>query len=114
MTDVQEHETIWYPDIYGGRTTDEYTQIAAYLPFEELVRLVQKRAEEDGEFCIANGFVGPNNESEPKMRRMMEFVSKETNIRQCLDHIHREGLEHERTVDFVCRDLANASKVMIR
>lgn len=106
MTIVEE-QIIWFPGIYGGRTDDEYTQLVADLPLNELTELVQKRAKEDGEWAIENGRVGDNEE---KMRYMMEFVSKETNVQQCVDHILKEGLEAQRTVDWVCRDLANASK----
>src|SRR3954454_22585158 len=107
---IEEQETIWYPGIYGGRTDEEYTQIATHLNFEDLVELVQKRAKEDGEWAIDNGFVGDN---EDKMRRMMAFVSEVKNIWQCLEHIHKEGLDHERSVDWLCRELANASKYMV-
>lgn len=111
---ITEGQTIWYPGIYGGRTDEEYTQVAMHLNFADLVQLVQIRAKEDGEWVIANGLVGPNNENEDKMRRFMAFVSDETNIRQCVDHIHKDGLDHVRTVDWVCRDLANASKWMVK
>src|SRR4051794_23577552 len=104
---ITEEQTIWYPGIYGGRTDREYTQVASHLNFADLVELIQKRAEEDGEWAISNGFVGDNEE---KMRLMMAFVADEQNIRQCLEHIHKEGLDHVRTVDWMCRDLANASK----
>lgn len=104
---ITEEQTIWFPGIYGGRTDEIYTQVAMHLNFEDLVRLVQKRAQEDGEWVITNGFVGKN---EDKMRRMMAWVSDETNIRQCVEHIHKSELDHVRTVDWVCRDLANASR----
>lgn len=104
---ITEETTIWFPGIYGGRTDKTYTQIASNLNFDDLVQLVQTRAKEDGEWAINNGFVGDN---EDKMRRMMAFVSDPKNIRQCLEHIHKENLDHVRTVDFICRDLANASK----
>lgn len=104
---IEEQEIIWYPGIYGGRTDAEYTQIATHLNFEDLVELVQKRAQEDGQWAIDNGFVGDN---EDNMRRMMAFVSDEKNIRQAIEYILKEGTEEERTVDFVCRDLANGSK----
>lgn len=107
---ITEETTIWFPGVYAGRTNPEYTLPAAYINFEDLVKLVQQRAQEDGEWAIANGFVGDN---EDKMRRMMAFVSDEKNIRQCLEHIHKEGLDHKRTADWLCRDLANASKWMV-
>lgn len=109
---MEIHELIWFPGVYHGRDTEEYTQNIAPLTLDQVVELVQKRAREDGEYCIANGMVGPNNESEPKMRAMMAFVSDPKNIEQCLDYIYKEGTHEERTVDFVCRDLANASKAV--
>jgi hypothetical protein len=38
------------------------------------------------------------------MRKMMEWVSREKNIRQCVE------ANPDETVDWICRDLANASK----
>lgn len=110
---VIEDQLIWFPGIYGGRTDPDYTQPVGELLFEldVLIERVQKRAQEDGEWAIKNGFVGDN---EDKMRRFMAFVSDETNIRQCVDHIRKEGMETKRTVDWVCRDLANASKWMVK
>lgn len=108
--DIVESEIIWFPGIYKGRLTVEYTQTIDGLTFEEVCKLVQKRAQEDGEWAIANGMVGKNNENEPKMRRMMEFVSDPKHIEQCVDYIYKEETEGVRTVDFVCRDLANASR----
>lgn len=104
MADVIEEQVIWYPGIYGGRTTEEYTQIANNVPVDEIYELVRKRAEEDGEWAIANDRVGGH---EQKMRDMMAFVSDEKNILQALDHLVLSGVE--QSVDFVCRDLANAS-----
>lgn len=106
-----EAELIWYPGIYDGRTDGGYGQFVADISLDEIVKLVQKRATEDGEWAIANGFVGDN---EDKMRRMMEFVSDRTNIQQCTAWIYKDGEEYDRTIDFVCRDLANASKMMVR
>jgi len=110
---ITEEQTIWFPGIYGGRTDPEYTQPVAELLLEldVLIERVQKRAKEDGEWCIENDFVGKN---EDKMRRMMNWVSDETNIRQCVEHIRKEGMELKRTVDWVCRDLANGSKWGVR
>lgn len=109
MTDIQEHETIWYPGVYGGRQESPWTDSVETVPTERIIELVHQRAEEDGEWAIANGHVGKNNEHEAKMRRMMAFVSDEKNIRQCIDYIFTENTANVRTVDFVCRDLANAS-----
>lgn len=107
---ITEERVIWYPGIYGGRTEGPYGQKVADVSLVELTKLVQDRAKEDGEWLIANGHVGENNENEDAMRAMMAFVSKEENIQQCVSHILKEEMETVRTVDFVCRELANASK----
>lgn len=103
MTDITMHETIWFPGVYGGRTDEEYTQPAHAISEEKLIELVQKRAKEDGEWAIENGFVGDN---EDKMRKMMAWVSDPKNIVQC----YQGNLEYGPTVDWICRDLANGSK----
>lgn len=104
---IAEETTMWYPGVYEGRTDSEYGQPVNEVSEERIIELVQQRAKEDGEWAITNGFVGDN---EGKMRRMMEFVSDPTNIRQCIKFIQVHGEAEERTVDYVCRDLANASK----
>jgi hypothetical protein len=98
---IKEHETIWYPEIYGGRTEGLWIKPVSELPEEEVIRLVQQRANEDGEWAIENGFVGDNEDT---MRKMMAWVSKSENIIQCVRANPNE------TVDWVCRDLANATK----
>lgn len=123
---IQDHETIWFPGIYNGRDYKPWTRAVNTMSDDRLIALVQKRAKEDGEWAIKNGFVGNN---EDKMRQMMAWVSDETNIRQCVAHLCDEEtkrmVQHEvmadpddedfdefepRTVDYICRDLANASK----
>lgn len=108
---ITEEKTIWYPGIYGGRTEGEYAKKVADVLVNRTIELVQQRAKEDGEWAIATGHVGNN---EDKMRRMMAFVSDENNIMQCLAHIGKEEMTTERTVDWVCRDLANASKWVVK
>lgn len=110
---VIENQLVWFPGIYGGRTDPEYTQPVGELlsKMDVVIERVQKRAQEDGEWAIKNGFVGDN---EDKMRRFMAFVSDETNIRQCVEHVCKEGRAADTSVDWVCRDLANASKWMVR
>jgi hypothetical protein len=103
MTEIVEDQTIWFPGIYNGRE-GVYAKSVGSMAMDEVIALVQKRAEEDGEWAIQNGFVGPNNENEPTMRKMMAWVSDETNIRQC---VHANPTE---TLDWICRDLANGSK----
>lgn len=104
---ITEEQTIWFPGIYSGRSDGEYTKLVADVSLDELIELVQRRAQEDGQWTIDNGFVGKN---EDNMRKMMAFVSDEKNIRQCVGYILEEEQESKRTVDYVCRDLANASK----
>lgn len=103
---ITKDQTIWFPGIYHGRQGD-YAQLVIAVSSDELARLVKKRAEEDGQWTIDNGYVG---DDEDKMRKMMEWVSRDENIEQCVATIVKEGMETQRTVDFVCRDLANGSK----
>ena len=103
---ITKEQTIWYPGIYSGRKGD-YAHKIAHVTLDELITLVEQRAKEDGEWTIENGLVGDN---EDKMRRMMEWVMRSENIEQCVAHIYGNKMEHEYTVDWVCRDLANASK----
>jgi hypothetical protein len=72
---------------------------------EMLIDLVQKRAKEDGEWAIENDLVGDN---EDKMRQMMAWVSDPKHIVQCYEY----GDNKKETVDWICRDLANASKAI--
>lgn len=97
---IQEHETIWFPGIYSGRQGD-YANNASNLDIDEIVELVQTRAKEDGEWAIENGFVGDNEDT---MRKMMAWVSNPKNIEQCV------AANPNETVDWLCRDLANATK----
>lgn len=105
MTIVGE-ETIWYPGIYEGRQ-GAYATLIDTLDLVEIIPMVQKRAEEDGEWAIANGFVGDNEE---KMRKMMAWVSDPKNIEQAVEAALEDYPPRTKTVDFVCRDLANGSK----
>lgn len=98
--------TIWFPGIYSGRE-GVYAQVVGAVSQEQIYELVQQRAKEDGEWAIDNDFVGDNEEL---MRKMMAWVSDETNVRQALSHIYKEKMHMQRTVDWLCRDLANASK----
>lgn len=103
---IVESQTIWFPGIYSGREGD-YAKKVADVSLVELTKLVQKRAHEDGHWAIDRGFVGNNS---VKMLKMIAWVSDPENIQQCVGHILKDGLENERTIDFVCRDLANGSK----
>jgi len=105
---IVEEQIMWFPGIYGGRETEEYTQSMIALDIDTIYELVEKRVSEDGEWLIANDRVGPNNESEPKMRRMMAFASDRKNILQAVDAAILDNVP--RSVDYICRELANASK----
>lgn len=102
MTVIREDQIIWFPGIYNGRE-GLYTRIASDVTQEVLIDLVQKRAKEDGEWAIENDLVGDN---EDKMRQMMAWVSDPKHIVQCYEY----GDNQKETVDWICRDLANASK----
>lgn len=107
---IKEEQTIWYPGIYGGRLEAEYAQPISALIHDNmdgLIELVQKRAQEDGQWAIDSGHVGDN---EANMRKMMAFVTDPKNIVQCVAHVRKERMENTRSVDWICRDLANASK----
>lgn len=97
-----EESIMWFPGFYKGRE-GVYAQEAWRIPQEELVGLVQKRAQEDGEWSIANGHVGGE---EDMMRKMMEWVSRPKTIIQCLE----ANLDKGPTVDWICRELAEASQ----
>lgn len=114
--DIVNEQTIWFPDdqLYSSRMGNGYSLPIEFVPLAKLIELVQKRVKEDGEWIIANGLVGEDNENEAKMLRMMAFAANEKNIGQCYEHILAEGKEKDLTVDWVCRELANASRFMIR
>jgi hypothetical protein len=103
---ITAEETIWFPGIYSGRQGD-YAKLVMECSEEQIIALVQQRAKEDGEWAIENGFVGDN---EDVMRKMIKWVSDETNIRQAMSHLTLDNGGHTRTVDWICRDLANAAK----
>lgn len=102
---LREELIMWFPGMYEGRQDGRWAVPAADfvdkfgMPF--LVAAVQKRAKEDGEWAIANGHVGQN---EDLMRRMMQWVSDPKNIRQCFEANPNE------TLDWICRELAQASQ----
>lgn len=116
MTDISDENIIWTPGIYHGRQEEPWTSTIANLIFDrdKIIELVQQRANEDGEWCINNGRVGKDNVGEPRMRFMMDFVANTKHITQALEHILNRGEEEERTLDYLCRDLANASAWALR
>lgn len=101
MTDIVKEQTVWYPGLDYAPRPGIYDTPARVYTDDKLVELVQKRAEEDGEWTITHGLVGENEEL---MRKMMEWVSRRDVILQC-----RESNPDE-TVDGICRELANAAK----
>ncbi len=105
---MTEEMTIWFPGIYSGRE-GAYTKKVADISLVGITELVQQRAQEDGEWAIDTDHVGDNEDC---MREMMAWVSDPINIQQCVGHILKHGEEYERTIDWVCRDLANASKLI--
>lgn len=113
---LEEQETIWFPGIYDGRQYEPWTTPIGYFSDNRIIALVQKRARQDGAWAIQNDFVGNN---EDKMHKMMAWVGDERNICQCVEALRKEEVQareignedyEPRTVDFVCRDLANGSK----
>lgn len=109
MTDIQPNENMWYPGPdYAGRDVD-YLELVGDSTRDRVIELVQKRAKEDGEWTIENDLVGDKPD---KMRAMMVWASNENIINQCLDRITEEGMERQRTVDWVCRELAEATQII--
>lgn len=112
MTEITPEENMWYPgpeNLYQGRP-GVYAQSISDFSGEDLTNLIQRRAHEDAEWAIANSLVGHNEEL---MRKMVAWVSRDANIIQCVIHIHEmDGQEEKskRTVDWMCRHLANAAK----
>lgn len=102
--EMSSRENIFTLGIYRGRK--DYDIYAGSMPMERIVEIVQQRAEEDGEWCIKNNLIGNN---EPKMRRMMSYVSNPSNIKRCIKYT---SMAHPLlSIDFICRDLANTSRL---
>lgn len=101
MRDIKPEQTMWFPGFYEGLDDSSYQQIASKIPSGTLISLVQNRAKADGEWAINNGVVG---DKEDVMRKMMAWVSRTDNIMQCVE------ANPDETVDWICRDLADASK----
>lgn len=104
MTDIVKEQTIWCPGVYEGRTEPEYTKVLGQVSTVQLIEIVQRRAKEDGEWIIEHDLIEEN-----RMRKMMAWVSDPDNIRKSAEIIYRAGSMEKRTVDYICRDLANAS-----
>lgn len=103
----QATRNIFTNGIFHGSTEEPYTLKLGDVSIVTLVRAVRDRAEVDGQWCIDNDLVGNN---EDKMRRMIAYVSDPENIVRCVSYILKHNEENDRTVDFVCRDLANGSR----
>lgn len=106
--EITEETTIWFPGIYRGREGD-YAKTVGELEDDRVIDLVRERVKDDGEWAIANDRVGDNADV---MRKMMAWAGDPKNIAQCLEHVYAEENAHIRTVDWVCRDLANAAKAI--
>jgi hypothetical protein len=91
--------------IYHGSSMPPYLEKVEDLTIEAVMDLVRRRAQRDGQWCIDMDLVGDN---EDKMRKMMEYVRDEDNIKRNV--AYQINNETGATVDFVCRDLANGSK----
>lgn len=103
VPEIVAEQTIWYPGPdYIGREGD-YAKEVLDVTDDTLIELVQKRAQEDGEWAIEQGRVGGRPEF---MRKMIEWVSDPKNIRQC----SAANLDKAPTVDWICRELANVTK----
>jgi hypothetical protein len=98
-----KEQNMFFPEIYNGREDGGYEKQANLLPEDEFVSLVQDRVQQDGQWCIDNDLVGDNADV---MRAMMKWCSTPSNITQCL----QSNLDLGPTVDWICRDLANAAK----
>ena len=107
--DISEEEVIWYPGVYVGRRWD-YAQKISDISVDAAIALVRRRAKEDGEWCIKNW----PEQDEAQMRRWMEYVSDENHIMPCISLIGDSDREKTTTVDWVCRRLANHSKLILR
>jgi hypothetical protein len=107
--DPKEVQNIWFPGRYQGREGD-YAQKISECDIDEVVRLVVARAQEDEAWLLANGFKEPIHIE--ALRRKTRFVMDGKNIQQCVDYVQTKG--EDPTVDWVCRELAKAAKVMVR
>lgn len=101
--EILEESNIWTLGEYQPRGGD-FDKYAGDISREELVTLVQERARFDGEWALRTGKVEGGNVA--IFRRMMEWVSEPKNIEQC----YNSNLDIGPTVDWICRNLAQASQ----
>ena len=95
---MKPEEIMWYPGLdYVGREAD-YTKHISECEIDEVLELVQKRAQEDYDWIMRNGMA---SDSEERMGKMLAWVSNHNNITQCV----QTNLEEDPTVDWVCREL---------
>lgn len=104
---IVEERIMWFPGMYEGRK-GVYAKSPHDLLRPVFIKLVQQRAQEDGEWAIENGLTGQNDEL---MRKMMAWVSRPDVIKQCVNaNLSKEDI----TIDWVCRELALASQRIAR
>jgi hypothetical protein len=105
VVELPPEANMWFPgpdSLYKGRE-GVYARSAIEFPRPELIRLVVKRIEEDGKWILDLGLTGGNEEL---MHKMIQWASNPRNITQCFD----SNAEQNPTVDWICRELANAAK----
>lgn len=95
---------IFTPGVYHGLDEIPYRHLLYQCELEKVIPIVQERAKNDGEWCIRMDLVGHNGD---KMRRMIAYCSDPENIKAAFEYALGEK---DRNIDFLCRDLANASK----
>jgi hypothetical protein len=94
-SDISPEANVWFPGpdaLYKGRE-GVYARLVMEFSEAQIVALVQGRAEEDGEWVIEHGLMDGHEEL---MRKMMAWVSRETNIRQALSHLTLDNGGHSR------------------
>jgi hypothetical protein len=105
MTDIIPEQNMWFPGpdaFYQGREGD-YAKSAIKFNRPDLVQLVKQRVEADTEWVLENHRYG---EHEDIMHKMAVWASREQNIVQCFN----SNAGNNPTVDWICRELANAAK----
>lgn len=104
--DEQSTHNIFTPGcgVYSGSLDPQYHQRIADLGLETVIEMVVTRAKNDGKWCLDNDLVGVNRD---KMIRMVDFVCDRRTIKQAVEHPSNAT----QTVDYICRDLAKASRM---
>lgn len=95
---------IFTPGVYHGLQDERvYSRLAADVSLVEASTLARIRAMRDGLFCIDNDLVG---DDAFKMTEMIGFICDQENITR----FYAVACREKRTIDFLCRDLANSSR----